>query len=116
MSRSIHIESHHTIEKLEMFYVQTKCVVFARHIQVIILVKRGYPTKEIQIITSLSANWIYELCKRYNNQGLEALEDQRDSSPGRPPKLNHEELDMIKKNFKSLPLMAAYGLDLKSQP
>ena len=33
MSRSIHIESHHTIEKLEMFYVQTKCVVFARHIQ-----------------------------------------------------------------------------------
>ena len=115
MSRSIHIQPHHTIEELETFYTQTKCAVYSRHIQVIILVKRGYPTKEIQTITSLSDSWIYELCKRYNNHGLEALEDQRNSNKGRPPKLNKEEMERIKKNFKSLPLMAAYGLDLKSR-
>ena len=62
MSPSIQIEPHHTIDALEFIYSGTKCAVYSRHLLVILLVKRGYPTQEIQSITALSANWIYEIC------------------------------------------------------
>ncbi len=115
MGNRIRLENHHSLEDLEYSYHSSRCAVFTRHVLVLSLVLKDYSTQQICDITHLSENWVYTICKRYNEGGLKALVDHRTENTGRPPVLSNEELERVKKSLESLPVMAACGVDLKSQ-
>ena len=113
MSDFFHIQPHDSIEDLEFCYHRAKCAVYSRHLQIVILVRKGWTTSQIAEITTLTKGWISTICKRYNQGGKEALRDSREKNSGRPRLLSDEEMETIKKSFNNLPLIAAFGPDPK---
>ena len=73
MGNRIRLENHHSLEDLEYSYHSSRCAVFTRHVLVLSLVLKDYSTQQICDITHLSENWVYTICKRYNEGGLKAL-------------------------------------------
>ena len=106
---------HDTKSDIEFWYRNVKSAVYAQHLHIILLVKKGFSTEDIADITTVSPRWIYSICDRYNKGGKDALKDQRETNPGQPPRLSENDMEEIKKNFRSLPLMAAFGQEPKLQ-
>lgn len=98
MPKKIKINNHFSIEELEKLYKNSSDAVKKSHIQIILLYLSGKKTKEIIEITKYSSKWIYKIVHRYNNLGLEGLNDNRHNNSGRTTLLTaqeQEELDLI---------------------
>ena len=91
MPKRIHITPHITVEELEQCYRQATHPIERSHYQIIWLLARGMPTKEVAEVTGYSRDWIYELVRSYNQLGTEALGDLRRNNPGAAPKLNQQQ-------------------------
>ena len=113
MPKYIYVEPFHTEDELKNILQKTTNVVLYKHIQVIMMIQAGYHTKDITQITTLSSNWIYEICRRYNKDGLKGLGDRREHN-GAKPKLSPEEEYHLQKKLL-LPLsMVGFGMEGKS--
>jgi transposase len=82
MGRRLALAPHLTSEELKQRYKSAKGAIERGHYQVIWLLQLGKTTLEVAEMTGYSRAWIYEVVKRYNRQGPQALGDQRQHNPG----------------------------------
>jgi len=115
MSPSIQIKKHHSIKELTFAFQTEKDASIVRHIQIVLLIKEGRSTREVTGITKFSADTIYRVCKRYNENRIEGLGDLRRYNQGKESTLTHEEKMDIKKNLRTVLPTMVFGLDLSSQ-
>ena len=88
MPRQIQLTAHLSVEELGDCYRQSTEGVERSHYQIIWLLARGYSTKEVSSVTGYSRDWVYQLVRRYNQVGPEAIGDQRHHNPGKPTMLD----------------------------
>lgn len=82
MNKSISLEDHLSAKAIEEHYKKAKEGVARSHWHIIWLLSRGKTTQEIAEVTGYSARWVRSLVRRYNQQGPQALGDQRHENPG----------------------------------
>ena len=95
MGRSLHLESHLSLEELEQGYKTSDTLIARGHYQVIWLLSRGKKSAEVADVTGYSKAWIYELVRSYNAQGASALGDQRQYNKGGNPPLLDDEMQAL---------------------
>ena len=88
MPRRIEIKGHLSNEELSKRYRSSKDVVERGHYQVIWLVSQGRSPAEVASVTGYSRDWVYKLVRRYNQEGVSAIGDQRSHNPGQPTLLD----------------------------
>ncbi len=88
MPKRISIESHLSLEELQVRFREAKDPILAHHYQIIWLLAQGKTTTEVMKITSYSRSWIYELVWGYNRIGPESLGDHRSHNQDHDPLLN----------------------------
>ena len=95
MPKRITLVNHCTEQELQKHYRQSKNVVQSRQYHVIWLLAKGKTTSQVQEITGYSRTWIYQLVQRYNQFGLEGLEDKRKYNRGSQRLINNDELAQL---------------------
>jgi transposase len=85
MPKRISIAAHLTKEELEQRYRSSTHRIERSHYQIIGLLAKGGRTEEVVEVTGYSRDWIYELVRSYNRQGIEALGDLRRNNRGAAP-------------------------------
>src|SRR4028118_1631258 len=88
MPKRISIAPHLTPDELEQRYRQATQTLERSHYQIIWLLSKGKRSEEVVEVTGYSRDWIYELIRSYNRQGVEALGDLRRHNPGALSKLD----------------------------
>ena len=88
MPKRISIAPHLTPDELEQRYRQATQTLERSHYQIIWLLSKGKRSEEVVEVTGYSCDWIYELVRSYNRQGVEALGDLRRHNPGALSKLD----------------------------
>ncbi len=81
------IVNHMSTEELWVCYRQTTQATERSHYQIIWLLATGKTVTEVAQLTGYTRIWIYQLVKRYNQQGKSALGDQRHHNPGKESNL-----------------------------
>ncbi len=113
MGAKIKLRNDISLKILQQEFAQESEGTRNRHLTIIMLLMQGKDAKEVAELMGYSLDWIYRLCKRYNNGGLESLGDKRQNN-GRRPTFRVEEEIEIKKNLKSLVTEMNLGLVLGS--
>lgn len=88
MTKKVAIANHLPVEELHKRYRQSKESIKKIHYQMIWLIAVGKTVKQVSEITGYSRNWIYQLVRRYNSQGIEAIADRRKNNRGKKPLLD----------------------------
>lgn len=88
MPKRISIAPHLTPDELEQRYRQATQTLERSHYQIIWLLSKGKRSEEVVEVTGYSRDWLYELVRSYNRQGVEALGDLRRHNPGALSKLD----------------------------
>jgi transposase len=88
MPKRISVMPYLTIEELEQRYRSSTDRIERSHYQIIWLLAKGRRTEEVAEVTGYSRDWIYELVRSYNRQGVEVVGDLRRQNPGASPKLD----------------------------
>jgi transposase len=91
MPKHLHLAGHLSTEELERRYRQARAPVERSHYQIVWLIARGRPTRDIAAVTGYSPNWIGQLARRYNREGPAALGDRRQANAGATPLLTLEQ-------------------------
>ncbi|MBD2110343.1 MULTISPECIES: helix-turn-helix domain-containing protein [Cyanophyceae] len=76
------------VDELERRYRDAKGGIKRSHYQIIWFLAQGRSPADVPASTSYSRDRIYKLLRRYNEQGLSALGDQRRHNPGQAPLVN----------------------------
>jgi transposase len=87
MPRRIAIAPHLSKEELLVRYRQATQAIERSHYQIIWLLATGKTPVEVAQVTGYTRTWIYQLVKRYNQDGEKALADGRHRNPGREANL-----------------------------
>lgn len=87
MPKRIALAPHLGTEELFARYRQTTEPTERSHYQIIWLLATGKTPLEVSSVTGYSRVWIYQLVKRYNSGGPNALGDGRHHNPGKEPQL-----------------------------
>lgn len=82
MVKRVSINPHLDPQTLYSLYRSSSDGISRSHYQIIWLITDGKTVAEVSLITGYSCNWIYQLVRRYNQLGVEALEDQRKNNGG----------------------------------
>lgn len=91
MARPIQIREHHTLAELEELYRKELNGRKKTRIQAVLLAKKKWQTPAIREVVGFSRDWLFQLFKRYNDQGLAGLEDGRKDN-GRERILNDDQM------------------------
>lgn len=83
MPKRIAIVNHISTEELLVRYRQATQATERSHYQIIWLLATGKTTAQVAQVTGYTRIWIYQLVKRYNQFGTNALGDQRHHNPGK---------------------------------
>jgi transposase len=83
MPKRIVLAEHLSEEELGQKYRQASSGIESRQFQVLWLLAQGQPTEKVSQITGYSRNWIYQLVRTYNQQGVESVGDRRRFNQGR---------------------------------
>src|SRR5215471_9357139 len=97
------IKEHLSSVALEARYEAAGDPVAKSHFHALWLLSRGYGVDEVADILSFSSRWVRALIKRYNEDGAEALGDQRIHNGTRPTLLTPEALTALKERIKTPP-------------
>jgi transposase len=68
--------------ELEQRYRQSKNGIESRQFHVLWLLAQGQPTEKVSEITGYSRNWIYQLVRKYHQEGIESMGDGRRFNQG----------------------------------
>ena len=96
MPRRITLEPHLNAPELEQRYRQAKEPVERSHFQILWQLSQGRNAEEVADLTGYTAVWIRQLAKRYNQDGPEAMGDQRRHNPGGKFLLSNEQQAQLK--------------------
>jgi transposase len=91
MPKRIAIAEHLSSKELYRRYREATDVVERSHYQIIWLLATGKTPLEVSHVTGYSRIWIYQLVRRYNEKGLEAIADQRRQNSGKESLLSDEQ-------------------------
>jgi transposase len=94
-----HLESF----ELEGRYESAADAVAKSHFHALWLLSLGYEQDEVAELLSFSPRWVRELVRRYNENGPEALGDQRVHNGTQPTILTPEALAALKERIKTSP-------------
>ena len=103
MPKRIEIAPHLSVAELEARYRGCGDPVERSHCQIIWLLAQGRSPLAVSQVTSYSRNWIYELVRSDNQQGVEALLDYRHQHPGRLALLDDEQQALLLQVLQSPP-------------
>jgi transposase len=92
---ALEINSQHSIEELKAHFRTCSCAVERRRTQVVWWILEGRGRKEVMELSAYSNFSVVEIIKRYNEQGLAGLRDQRHENPGAPSLLRDEEMLLL---------------------
>lgn len=95
MGRRVQLAAHLSTEALEQRYKAAKSGIERGHYQVIWLLQCGKSTREVAEVSGYSRAWIYEVVRSYNQQGPNALGDQRQHNQGHGQFLLDDELQAL---------------------
>ena len=91
MAKHVTIQPYLSREELETRYRKAREGVEKSHWQILWLLAQGKATREVAEVTGYCLNWIHILVRRYNQQGPQAIVDQRHRNPGAAPLLSAEQ-------------------------
>lgn len=91
MPKRIAIANHLSAEELLVRYRQATQPIERSHYQIMWLLATGKTPQEVAQVTGYTRIWIYQLVKRYNEDGQKALGDKRHHNPGREANLTDVE-------------------------
>lgn len=91
MTRQVTIKPYLSLDELEARYRKAKDAVERSPWQMIWLLAQGKSTQKVAEVTGYCRNWIHILVRRYNQQGSQALADQRHTNPGAASILSSEQ-------------------------
>lgn len=75
MPTRIVLTDHLSTEELEQRYRQASSGIESRQFHVLWLLAQGHPTEKVSQITGYGQNWIYQIIRKYNQQGVESVGD-----------------------------------------
>lgn len=87
MAKKVTLVNHIDSQELYKNYRCSNNAISRSHYHIIWLIAQGKTVKHTAEITGYSTTWIYELVRRYNEEGVKALGDQRKNNPGKEPLL-----------------------------
>jgi transposase len=91
MPKRLHLQEHLSTQELGERYSEAHDPVLRSHYQILWLLASGKLTREVVEATGYSAEWIREVCRRYNEHGAEGVGDRRHRNPGASPLLSERE-------------------------
>jgi len=97
------IHAHLSSVELEAGYEAAADPVAKSHFHALWLLSSGYEVDEVAELLSFSPRWVRALIKRYNEDGPEALGDQRVHNGTEPRILTPEALAALKERIKTRP-------------
>lgn len=83
MPKRIAIANHLSTEELFVGYRQAIEPSQRSHYQIIWLLRTGKTVQEVSQVTGYSKIWIYQIVKRYNQNGVGGLDNKRYENPGK---------------------------------
>jgi transposase len=95
VSRPITVQPHLTVEQLFERHRKERDPVAVRQFQVVWLAATGKPSKQIVEATGYRRDWVFQIIKRYNEGGPEALGDKRRYNGGHGRIINDEQLEVL---------------------
>jgi transposase len=94
--RHIHLEPHLSTDEIEKRYRHARDGVERSQWQIIWLLAQGKESKEVQVVTGYSLDWIRAIARRYNVEGAVGIADKRHHNPGRPSPLSSQQQQALK--------------------
>jgi len=82
------ITTYLSVDELENRYRRATDPIERSHFQIIWLLAQGKRVHAVAEVTGYCSNWIRILARRYNQEGPQALADQRQYKRGAPPILS----------------------------
>lgn len=87
MPKNVTLQPHLSCQQLYSRYRASTCPVERSHYQIIWLLADGKTPAIVSQVSGYSRMWVYQLLRRYNQDGPKALGDRRHSNPGKPTQL-----------------------------
>lgn len=91
MPKRIVLAEHLSSEELYRQYREATDIVERSHLQIVWLLTTGKTALEVSRVTGYSRIWIYQIVRRYNEHGPDAIADQRHQNPGKESLLSDEQ-------------------------
>ena len=114
MGARIKLREDISLQTLQKQFAQERDGMRTRHLTILMMLKKGKTTQEVADLMGYSLDWIYRLCKRYNEGGIESLGDKRRQN-GREPTFTPQQEAEIKKSLRSLVTEMSLGQGLGSR-
>ena len=101
MSNAVQIQFQHSAETLWQGYHASTCAVERRRLHVLALSAEGRSRADVLSITRYSVPRYVELVHRYNEHGLDGVQDQRHRNSGAPTLLSDAELLLLAQTIRA---------------
>lgn len=95
----LQLANHASLEELEQGYRQAKDPIERSHWQIIWLFDQYQDAYVVAELTAYCADWVRKLVRRYNQEGIKALEDLRHKNRGNPRLLSSEQQQALEKSL-----------------
>lgn len=95
----LQLTNHASLEELEQGYRQAKDPIERSHWQIIWLFHQYQDAYVVANLTAYCADWVRKLVRRYNQEGIKALEDLRHRNRGNPRLLSPEQQQALEKSL-----------------
>lgn len=97
----MHLESHHTLNELDVLAKQHRQGPLWGKIRALVLVKKGESPERIAEVLGCAVRSVYNWVDRYNQGGVEAL--HRQPGQGRKPRFPREKHDQLRARLEAGP-------------
>ena len=98
--RPIELKLQHSVEELKEQFRGCTCAVERRRTQVVWWLAQGMERKQVLKLSAYSEVSLWQLVKRYNEEGLVGLSDRRHKNPGAPTLLSDAEMLLLAQNIR----------------
>lgn len=103
MPKYVTVVAHLSVDELASRYRKAVDPVERSHLQIIWLLAQGRRVRVVSEATGYCGNWIRILARRYNQDGPQALADQRQHNPGATPLLSQEQQSQLQQALERTP-------------